>query len=186
MSDLLSNETMTVEGFLAWVREQSDGRYELAAGRVVALAPERAEHVRAKARIWRALDEAIRRSEARCEAFVDGLGVRVDETTLYQPDVLVHCGESLDRDEVTASNPVIVVEVLSPSTGELDTGVKLTGYFSVASIRHYLIVDVHGRRAVLHSRDRESTIVTRILATGILRLDPPAIELDVNEILGAL
>ncbi len=42
---------------------------------------------------------------------------------------------------MTAPNPVVVVEVLSPSTRGIDTTVKLAGYFLVPSLKHYLIVE---------------------------------------------
>jgi Uma2 family endonuclease len=43
---------------------------------------------------------------------------------------------------MTAPNPVIVVEVLSPSTRGIDTTVKLADYFRVSGLRHYVIVDL--------------------------------------------
>jgi Uma2 family endonuclease len=60
MAKVLDKPRMTVDQFLRWAMAQSDGpRYELVAGEVVAMAPERAVHARRKVRIWRALSDAI-------------------------------------------------------------------------------------------------------------------------------
>ena len=52
-------------------------------------------------------------------------------------------------DVVEVSDPVIVVEVISPSTHKVDTTQKLADYFRIPSVRHYLIVNT-SRRAVVH------------------------------------
>jgi Uma2 family endonuclease len=83
---------MTVDEFIAWAMEQPEGeKYEIADGEIVAMAPERLSHARAKAQIWRRLAEAIEAAGLECEAFVDGPTVMVDDSTSYQPDVFVRC-----------------------------------------------------------------------------------------------
>ena len=70
---------MTADEFIAWAMEQPEGkRYELVAGEVVAMAPERAAHGRMKGRMYARLAEAIRTAKPGCEAFPDGMAVRVD------------------------------------------------------------------------------------------------------------
>jgi Uma2 family endonuclease len=114
---------MKVDQFLDWTMAQPDGpRYELVAGYVVAMAPERAFHARRKARIGRGLTDAIGATGLPCEALPDGMTVKIDEHTAYEPDAVVHCGEPLPDDAVIVPAPVIVVEVLSPRTATRDTG----------------------------------------------------------------
>jgi Uma2 family endonuclease len=115
---------MTVPEFLAWAETQDSGRYELVSGQIVAMAPERWEHVQAKQRAFRALEVAIEHAGVSCQALVDGLAVAVDEETSYIPDTLVNCGEPGAPHAMIAPCPVIVVEVLSPSTRGIDTTVK--------------------------------------------------------------
>jgi Uma2 family endonuclease len=120
---------MTVDQFLSWALAQPDGpRYELVAGEVVAMAPERPVHARRKARIWRALTDGVDGAGLPCEALPDGMTVKIDEHTAYEPDTIVHCGKALPDDAVIVP-AVIVVEVLSPSTATRDTGAKLVDYF---------------------------------------------------------
>jgi Uma2 family endonuclease len=79
-------------------------------------------------------------------------------------------------------NPVIVVEVLSPSTAADDHGVKLDGYFSLGSVHHYLILDPD-RRVMIHHhrRGQAGAIEARPLRGGIVILDPPGFEAQVAE-----
>ncbi len=69
----------------------------------------------------------------------------------YEPDALVNCGAPMADDAVAAPCPVVVVEVLSPSTAATDTGGKLAGYFAVPSVAHYLIIHPT-KRVVTHHR----------------------------------
>ena len=131
---------MTVEEFLVWA-EGRPGRYELEAGEVVMMSPERAAHAESKAECYVALREAIKQAGKPCWALPDGMTVRIAADVAYEPDALVYCGDRLPGDRLEVPNPVIVVEVLSPATGQVDKTRKLTGYFSLPSVRHYLIVD---------------------------------------------
>jgi Uma2 family endonuclease len=81
-------------------------------------------------------------------------------------------------------NPVVVVEVLSPSTRRIDTFVKVAGYFRLPSVAHYLIVDPQQPLILHHARATSETILTRIVREGIIQLDPPGLELAVAEVYG--
>ena len=87
---------------------------------------------------------------------------------------MVNCGERLDGDELVAPNPVIVVEVSSRSTQSVDTGLKLTDYFRVPSIQHYLIVRAD-QHVVIHHRRTDTMIATQIITAGPITLDPPGV-----------
>lgn len=170
---------MTSDAFIAWAMEQPDGsRCELVAGEIVAMAPERAAHSRLKGAIYAQLAEAIRAAGLPCEAYPDGMAVEVDAETVYEPDALVRCGMPLPDDAVKVTDPMIVVEVLSPSTRARDTGAKLADYFRMPSTRHYLIVRTEDRTIIHHARGEDGAIITRIIRGGPLRLDPPGIELQ--------
>ena len=169
---------MTADEFLAWAMEQHEGqRYELMDGEVVGMDPERAAHARAKGRVFQALAQAIRLAGLPCEAFPDGMSVRIDRDTVYEPDALVHCGSRLDDDAIEVPEPLIVVEIVSPSSSRLDSTAKLLRYFRVPSVRHYLIITTGDRTIVHHERDETGTIAMRIIRDGPVRLDPPGIEL---------
>lgn len=182
MSEAVRNR-MTVEEFLAWAEEQGEGtRYELINGTPLAMAPERAIHVKIKFAVASALAAAIRAAGLNCSMFTDGMTVPIDEQTAYEPDALVHCGEPIPDDSVVVSNPIIVVEVLSPGTRHVDTGAKLAGYFTLPSVAHYLIIDPERRLVVHHRREPEGAIGTQIIPSGSLHLSPPGIEFPVADL----
>lgn len=172
---------MTRDAFRAWAEGQTV-RYERIAGEPVAMSPERVIHARLKARVWQALDRALRTAGLPCEALPDGITVEVGEDTDYEPDAVVNCGDPLPDDAVAATNPVIVVEVLSPSTSADDLVGKLADYFRIPSIQHYLVVRAKRREVIHHQRGAEGAVVTRTHVSGLIRLDPPGIELAVEEI----
>ncbi|WP_442753964.1 Uma2 family endonuclease [Methylocystis sp. JAN1] len=172
---------MNAPEFLYWAESQESGRYELVRGETIAMAPERAEHGRVKARVWRALSDAIDRTASPCEAFVDSLGVAIDEFTVYQPDALVNCGAAIPPDALLAPAPTVIVEVISPSSRRLDTNAKLADYFRVASVRHYLVIDCI-RRLVIHYSRQDDRIAVAFVKEGTIVLDQPALSIQVADI----
>jgi Uma2 family endonuclease len=169
---------MTADEFIAWAMEQPEGEhYELFNGEIVTMAPERSVHALTKAQVWRRLTEAAEAMGLPCDVYPDGMSVVVDETTVYEPDVLVRCGPRLADTTVQLHDPVIVVEVLSPSTRSRDLGSKLIDYFRLPSLRHYLIVRPDDKVVVHHARNDDDTILTRIVRDGALHLDPPGLSL---------
>jgi Uma2 family endonuclease len=167
---------MTSDEFIAWAMEQPEGRrYELLAGTVVAMAPERSAHALTKANIWRRLTEAVERDGLSCTVYPDGMAVEIDATTVYEPDALVRCGTVVPPDAVKLTDPAIVVEILSPSTRARDHGDKLIDYFRLPSVHHYLIVRTEDQAIIHHARNADGTILTRIVREGTLHFDPPGL-----------
>jgi Uma2 family endonuclease len=168
------------EEFRMWAEGQKQ-RYERISGEPVAMSPERVGHARIKIRVWAALDRAVRQANLPCEALGDGVTVEVDEDTDYEPDAVVNCGARLADDAIAATSPVIVVEVLSPSTQSIDLADKLADYFKVATIQHYLIVRARRHEVILHSR-AGSEIISRVINIGSIVLDPPGITIDLADL----
>lgn len=177
----LTKPRMTVDEYLDWGLGHP-GRYELFRGEVFALSPETVGHNNAKAAIYIALLREIREHGLPCHVLTDGVTIRIDEDTAYEPDAQVYCGEELPASAVEVPNPIIIVEVLSPSTRRVDVSVKLSGYFRLSSVAHYVIIDLTQRVVVHHARGSADTILTRIVTTGSIALDPPGLALAVDDI----
>ena len=111
---------MTVDEFLVWAERQPKC-HVLVGGEVFAMSPECARLTRVKAAVYVALVRAIRGAALPCEALPDGMTVRIDVRTAYEPDALVYCGERRPGDAIEV-NPMIVAEVVSPGTKGEDTG----------------------------------------------------------------
>ncbi|MGH7153866.1 MAG: Uma2 family endonuclease [Acetobacteraceae bacterium] len=171
---------MTRENYRAWAAAQPSGRFERIAGIVVAMAPERAAHNLRKGSARDALRRAVRQANLPCEVFGDGMTIEVGESD-YEPDAVLRCGERLAGDAVAVPDPLVIVEVLSPSTSGIDRGLKLRDYFTVASLQHYLIVWPETSRIIRHSRVAAGGIDTEIFTAGEFGLDPPGITLAVEE-----
>lgn len=117
-----------------------------------------------------------------CRAYPDGMSVPVDNGHVYEPDALIRCGDPLPGDATRVTDPVVVVELHSPSTGSRDAGVKLVDYFRIPSVRHYLLIYPDKRVVVRLARpEGAETIATRILGEEALRLDPPGLDLGIAE-----
>jgi Uma2 family endonuclease len=180
----LPKHKMTVDEYLAWAQGQP-GRFELYAGVVYAMTPERAGHATVKFAVQTALRSAIRRSGLACHMLPDRMTVRIDRDTAHEPDALVYCGQKLPDSAIEVPNPMIVVEVLSPSTRHIDASAKLAGYFRIRDVQHYLIVDPDQRIVIHHARAEADMVATRIVHDGSIALDSPGIELAVGNVFAA-
>lgn len=99
------------------------------------------DHNRIARNVLLSLEPQLRAS--RCESFGSDTRVRTASGLYTYPDALVICGPivlSGDRLE-TITNPVLLVEVPSPSTRDYDRGEKFELYRSIAALRHYLLIE---------------------------------------------
>ena len=188
----LPKHKMTADEFLAWAESlpKEAGKFELWDGEVIVkhgpagqMNAERSQHWDVKGATFAALREAIKRAGLPCFAAIDGASVRLSNSKLVEPDVLVYCGDKVPRDVIEVPSPLIVVEVLSPSTQTMDLGVKLQGYFALPSLQHYIVIDPDRPLLIHHKRGTGDAIETRIASGPSLRLDPPGLDLDLAEIL---
>ena len=186
-----ARERMTVAAFLEWASERPEGeRWELVEGEPVpvrgatpaqAMAAETVIHARIKRRIDHALSQALADAGHACEVFVSGPKVQIDAESAFEPDVVVTCTEVPEG--MLVPEPLIVVEVLSATTRDRDFSIKLAGYAGLASVAHYLLVDTQRRLVVHHHRGGgEKEFRTSIVRGGVVRLEPPGLDLDVDAI----
>ena len=177
---------MNAAAFMAWHDTQPKGRrYELFDGHVHEMQSERAAHARMKAACYVALTAAIATSNLPCEAFPDGMAVRLDDETIFEPDALVRCGAPVPGETTLILDPLVVVEVLSPSTQHVDVFRKFNGYFRNPGVVHYLIINAAGGELVHHQRTPDGRIESSHWASGVLVLDPPRLSLDLDKLFGA-
>ena len=174
---------MTVAEFLAWASGQPRGRYELVQGKAVAMAPERAQHNIMKLEVALALRSAVKRAGLSCTVFTDGMTVVIDKEHAREPDAAVQCGVPFNPATMVLEAPLIVVEIISPSSERSDIEDKLVEYLSVPSIHHYLIVNPTKKVVIHHARGQASKISTLIASSGAIDLTPPGMTVPVAELL---
>lgn len=98
------------------------------------------------------------RLKTGCQAFSSDARIHVEATGLSTyPDVSIVCGpqQRSTRDPLALTNPMVLVEVTSPSTEDYDRGEKLSHYKQIATLRAVVIVSHAQRRITVVSRDAQ-------------------------------
>src|SRR5437763_12972346 len=131
----LPQTRLTVDEYLSWA-EAHPGRYELHDGVVYQMSPEGAGHAKAKAAVHAALLAGVRERGLPCHVLPDGMTVRIDTMTAYETAALVSCGPELLPTAIEVPAPVIVAEVLSPSTRHTDLTRKPAAQFRPPRVAH--------------------------------------------------
>ena len=142
---------MGVAEYRNWVEAKPDGeRWELLDGVPMLMSPTSGRHQRIVANLVRRLDDLAERRG--CSA-LPGLAVLSEAMDDFAPipDIVVQCGP-LPRDGYTR-DPLLVAEVLSPSTMSMDRGRKTDFFRTVASIQTFLIVYQDAHRVEVWQRD---------------------------------
>jgi len=138
----------TEQEFFSWLERQGS-RHELVDGAPRAMVGATQRHDRIVTNVVVAL--ATRLRGGPCRTGTSDTAIRIPGGNIRTPDAAVDCGQ-FDETARAASAPVLVVDVLSPSTAEFDQTEKLEEYRSVESLRHILVVDPDRPRARLHTR----------------------------------
>lgn len=131
---------MTYAAYLE-AEARSERKHEYLRGEVYAMAGGTPEHAALIAAVSTELSVALRGHP--CRVYSSELRVRVEATDLSTyPDVVVVCGalETAGEDPNAATNPVLIVEVLSDSTEAYDRGDKFAHYRRLPNLREYLLV----------------------------------------------
>lgn len=165
-------QTMTADEFLGWA-EGKEGRWELHDGVPALMSPEPLAHIRTKFSAATALKDGLKQANLPCEVFADRLSVKIDARTAFEPDASVVCGPRRPDDTIVIADPILVVEVLSPSTAAIDHGRKLS------------VLDPERRVVIHHKRGQGEAIETRVLTSGAARLNPPGFEVAVEALFPA-
>ena len=152
---------LTPEQYLE-IERQAEFRSEYLHGEMFAMAGTSFNHNRIVRSTERALGRAL--DGRRCDVFFLDVKVHVPATGLYTyPDIVVTCGPiaALDKHQDTLTNPLVIVEVLSPSTTNYDRGEKFQHYRSIPSFREYLVLAQDEIRVEHHVRQPDGAWIFR-------------------------
>jgi Uma2 family endonuclease len=145
-------EYMTVEEYLKF-EETSEVRHEYVDGRIFAMTGATRRHNIISGNIFAVVHGFL--VGTPCTAFVEGMKARVEAANcFYYPDVMVSC-DSNDGESLYIEEPVLVIEVLSPSTAAIVRREKLTNYMKLPTLIEYLIVHQRRRKIELYRKDVE-------------------------------
>jgi Uma2 family endonuclease len=172
-----AEKLMSVAEFLAWEREQPE-RYEYAGGVVTMMTGASLVHVTITMNIAFALRQSLRGSG--CRPFTNDAKVLAEGSVRY-PDITVTCTPFGDKDDIVPE-PIVVIEVISPSTEREDRGRKKFDYFATPSIQQYAIIEQDARRVDLYTRSGDRWTDEIIEGNAILKLASIGVEMSLDTI----
>lgn len=127
------------------------------------------------------LSAALHARRGDCEVFQQGMKLRIEtqvSESFFYPDIMVCCDPS-DRNRMWREKPVLVAEVLSPSTAHTDYGAKLLLYRSIPSLREYLLIGAEAAEVTMYRRSAGWKPSTVDLDVGIELVSLP-VRIDFN------
>lgn len=143
---------LSLSEFLDWENSQPQ-RHEFHRGEVFAMVGARRAHGRVVLNLGRRISEALQ--GLPCQAFVENMKVQVAEDTVLYPDVFVTCDSADLATDMIFRSPLLVLEVLSPTTQAYDRSQKFALYRRLESLREYVLVDPETRRVEAFRRSAQ-------------------------------
>jgi Uma2 family endonuclease len=172
--------SMDASAFLSWT-EGREGRYELVRGRVMMMTGGSRAHALIVRRFANALERRL--DAARWAILTSDFAVKAGPDTVRYPDVVVDvAGGALN--DLAATAPTLIAEVLSPSSATSDLGDKAAEYLRLASVTAYIVLSQDEPKAWLWVR-RESAFPAGaevIAADGVIRIPALSVELPLTEV----
>ena len=169
---------MTVEAFLAW-EEAQELRHEFDGFQPLAMTGGTAGHAGIQTNLLVALSSRLRGTG--CRAFGSELKVRLVSSVRYA-DALVLCSPVLPT-AAWVTDPVVVFEILSPSTAHEDLVVKNAEYQAAPSIQRYVVLEqTHAAALVFSRKGGEWVAATLSGSDAILRLPEIGIDIPLIEL----
>ena len=168
---------MSLPEFLAW-EERQEPRFEFDGFQPVAMTGGTFAHEIIGNTLRRKLGERL--SGSPCRAVGPTMKVEVMGHIRY-PDAFVTCTQA-PRDATVIRDPVVVFEVLSPSTSRTDRIEKLREYQATSSIRSYVILEQDSVAATLFARHDGEWVVRALTGDDTLALPDIGVELPLGDI----
>lgn len=167
----------SLEEFLAWEREEPE-RYEYAGGVATMMTGAPLAHVTITMNIAFSLRQSLRNSG--CRPFANDAKVLAAGSVRY-PDIAVTCTSFSGKDDVVP-NPIVVIEVISPSTEREDRGRKKFDYFATPSIQQYAIIEQDARRIDLYTRSGDRWTDEIIEGDALVKLSSIGVDISLDTI----
>ena len=180
MSVTIRVPAMTRDQFFDWAEAQ-DARYEFDGFAPVAMTGGNLDHNTIAFSLHRALHARLRGTG--CRPWGLDAGVATIGDTVRYPDGVVTCSPAQGLSRLVPG-PVVVFEVISPTSGHMDRIVKVREYGAVDSIRRYVIVESVSVGLTVHERQEagQKWTVTTAMADDLLLLPEIGVEIPIAEL----
>ena len=166
-AEQLDSTTMTEAEYLAF-EESSQEKHEYVGGYVYAMSGGTAKHSAITMNVGRLLGNHL--DDGDCTVHSPDLEVYIAARQAFRyPDISVVCGDPIfvEGREDVITNPILLVEVLSPSTAKKDHHDKLHEYTQIPTLHDYLLVAQESPGIELYSRQQETGLWTYQHITGL-------------------
>ncbi len=166
----------SVTDYLAWEAEQPN-RHEYFHGETFAMGGASRRHVTVSLNLAAALEGVLENTP--CRTYMADMKLQVDaEHAYFYPDVFVTCDPADHQAEYIMRAPIVVVEVLSPTTAGYDRGDKFAAYRRMASLREFILIDPDKQSIEHYHRTTGNTWELRDLEPG-QALQLPSLEVEI-------
>ncbi len=156
MSAILKSDVVVSPEEYLRAEAKAKHKHEYLGGIIHAMAGARAIHNFIKGNVFAALHSRLQ--GRKCRPFDSAMKVRVrmpiGQIRFYYPDVQVICDPNLP-DVVFQENPVLIVEVTSPSTWRTDHVEKLEAYTTIPTLEWYLLVETKRCEVLVYHREAD-------------------------------
>lgn len=143
----------SADDFLAWEANQTE-RHEYVNGEVFPVAGGEGRHASVSGNLFAALHGHLKGS--RCRVYMNDVKLQVPAAkAFFYPDVFVTCSERDAASRLIQQEPLLVAQVLSPSTAAYDRGDKFASYRLCPTLVEYAVVDTDRRAVDLFRRNAD-------------------------------
>jgi Uma2 family endonuclease len=154
---------MSVEEFYSWLATQTQGKFELVDGEIVAMAGANRRHDRIAINALRLVGNALEGHP--CQPFTSDTYIVIPAGNRRQADMGIDCGTPEDT-SLEADEPTMVLEILSPTTRVFDRTDKIEEYKTVPSLEYIILIDPDYPQVRVYRRESDRSWVSDRL-TGL-------------------
>jgi Uma2 family endonuclease len=148
MPTAATTSRLSFSSYLDWEARQSQ-RHELIDGEVFAMTGGSTAHGAVGLTLLTLLKAHLK--DSRCRVFWPDVKVKVGEDAFY-PDIKVSCAAADLANVQYIEFPILIVEILSPTTEDYDRGRKFDAYRRIPELREYVLVNPDIRTVELRRR----------------------------------
>ena len=184
MSALPIERIWPADKYLAWESEQPT-KFELIDNDIVAMSGASEAHNIITGNVTTSLNVQLRKKP--CKVYPADMRVQVKRQTTYTyPDVVVVCGQPRFRADAkpsTLQNPMLIFEVLSPSTEDIDRNRKFGQYLQLPSLEGYFLVSQDKPRVESYTRHSDGWLYQdHVGLDAELKIDAIGVSLSLEDI----
>jgi Uma2 family endonuclease len=176
--NLALRKPMTLAAFLEW-EELQPLRYEFDGVGPVAMTGGTAGHAQIQRNLAFALTARLRGEP--CQFLGSDLKFQVAESRVRYPDGIVVCSP-IDRTANVVYDPVVVFEVLSPTTAGIDRIAKAREYQTTPSVQRHVMLEQDAAGATVYARSGDAWTHEILVADSILALPEIGVSLPLAEL----